>query len=191
MSAKLPILKWVPSPNFSARTAKIDLIVIHDCQGGYVGSVETFKGSNNGNPVSAHYVLKEDGSEATQMVDLGKKAWHCVNFNSRSIGIEMAGFEANTTAATRASGKDTYSPAELGAAEVMTAYLCHKLSIPVRWASGGVGTGICRHFDLGVSGGGHTDPTRDLTVWNDFLTKVQIAYAAGGFPDVWAPQGGH
>ena len=173
----LPKLLWKPSPNFSQRTAKVDLIVIHDCQGGYAGSIATFQDRDNGGrPVSAHYVLKEDGSEATQMVTLDKKAWHCVNFNSRSIGIEMAGWEAKG-----------YAPSEWGSAEAMTAYLCHKIGIPIRWAEGGVGPGIARHFDLGAAGGGHQDPTLDTAVWLNFMAGVKVAYAKGGFPSDWKP----
>lgn len=174
---KLQKLLWNPSPNFSARTAKMDLIIIHDCQGGYAGSIATFKGGKSEvGPVSAHYVLKEDGSEATQMVAIDKKAWHCCSFNSRSIGIEMAGWEAKG-----------YAAGEWGAAATMTAYLCHKYGIPVRWAEGGVGPGIARHFDLGRSGGGHQDPTLDTKVWLAFLQEVKVAYAAGGFPETWVP----
>ena len=41
--------------------------------------------------VSAHYVVREDGCEATQMVDLADTAWHACTSNRRSIGIEMSG----------------------------------------------------------------------------------------------------
>lgn len=169
----LPPLKWVPSPNFSARTAKIDLIVIHDCQGGYDGSIAVFQsrtGVGSG-PVSAHIVLNKDGTEATQMVAFGKKAWHVAAFNSRSIGIEMEGFE-----------EKGYPDAEWGATAETTAYLCHRFGIPPKWAPHGDGPGVCRHLDLGAAGGGHVDPTQDMGVWQAFLTHVASIYAAGDFP---------
>ena len=61
----LPKLKFVQSPNFSNRSVPVDLIVVHDCEGSYAGSVSWFSQAQS--QVSAHYVLKEDGSEATQM----------------------------------------------------------------------------------------------------------------------------
>lgn len=167
----LPPLKWLQSPNFSSRTAKLDLLVIHDCQGGYQGSIATFEQAYSGNPVSAHLVLREDGGEATQMVAYGKKAWHCCAYNSRSIGIEMAGFE-----------EKGYADSEWGATAEITAYLCHRFGIPPRWAPHGDGAGVCRHLDLGAAGGGHVDPTQDPAVWASFVARVKTLYDAGGFP---------
>src|SRR5712691_8514087 len=88
----LPKLQWVESPNCSDRKpgVPLDLIVIHDTEGGYAGAISWF--GNGHSQVSAHIVLREDGGEATQMVPYAKKAWHCATFNSRSIGLEMAGF---------------------------------------------------------------------------------------------------
>ena len=126
----LPILKWAPSPNFSARTARVDLIVIHDTEGAYAGAVAWFEQVVS--QVSAHYVVKEDGTEATQMVDLAKKAWHACLFNSRSVGIEMAGKES--------VGIDDRCWAATAA---MTAYLLHHLQIPCKFAEGGTGPGFC------------------------------------------------
>ena len=168
---QLPVLKWLASPNFSERTEKLDLLVAHDCQGSYLGSIETFMQAHTSNPVSAHIVLREDGKEATQMVGFGKKAWHDCSFNSESIGLEMAGFEARG-----------YADSEWQAEANMIAYLLHRYQIPVRWAKDGKGGGFCRHLDLGRLGGGHTDPTQDLAVWMNFVQRVEAAYNAGGFP---------
>jgi N-acetyl-anhydromuramyl-L-alanine amidase AmpD len=167
----LPPIKWLPSPNFSARVpgTKIDLIVTHSCEGTYEGAIGTFLGHDR--QVSAHLVLKEDGSEATQMVAIGQKAWHACAFNSRSIGLEMAGWEAKGIAAV-----------EQGEAAAICAYLCHRYSIPVQWAQGGQGPGICRHFDLGRAGGGHVDWTQDPHVWAAFLDMVEVEYHAGQWP---------
>ena len=69
MTDFLPALLWKPSPNFSNRRGtRVDLIVLHDCEGGYEGSIEWFAMSRSN--VSAHLVVREDGNEATQMVDL-------------------------------------------------------------------------------------------------------------------------
>lgn len=162
----LPSLKWLPSPNFSSRGKRaIDLIVLHDCEGSYAGSINWF--ANPKSQVSAHYVLKEDGSEVTQMVDEANKAWHCVAFNSRSIGIEMAGFAAKG-----------FDVPEWQAAADIVAYLLHKYSLPPHWSTGGVGPGFCSHYDLGAAGGGHKDPTTDPEIWEAFVVRVVAAYKA-------------
>lgn len=169
----LPALKWCASPNFSERTGKVDLIVIHDCEGSYDSSVSWFTNPNS--QVSAHYVLKEDGSEATQMVDLDKKAWHVCNLNSRSIGIEMGG--------TIAKG---FSQEQIQASANMAAFLLHKYNLPPTFAKGGVGSGYCSHHSLGKAGGGHSDPTSND---DEFHTKwgllIEKAYNEYQFPSDW------
>lgn len=168
----LPALKWVASPNYSIRGAKVDLIVLHDCEGSYAGAVNWF--ANRKSNVSAHLVLKEDGSEATQMVAFADKAWHACNFNSRSIGVEMGGFEERG-----------FADAEWRRAAVVVAYLLHRFGIPAQFAAAGAGPGFCRHLDLGKAGGGHSDPTRDDAVWKKFIAYVVAAHSAGGFPLNW------
>ena len=91
MTDFLPELLWKPSPNFSHRRGtRVDLIVLHDCEGGYKGSIEWFAMSRS--DVSAHLVVREDGNEATQMVELADNAWHACAFNQRSVGVEIGGF---------------------------------------------------------------------------------------------------
>jgi N-acetyl-anhydromuramyl-L-alanine amidase AmpD len=166
----LPPLKWVQSPNFSTRSPKkIDLIVAHDTEGGYRGAISTFQ--NTHSEVSAHIVLREDGGEATQMVGYRSKAWHVRSFNSRAIGIEMAGFLAAGLVA-----------AEWLAAAEITAYLCHRFGIPPTWTKDGVKPGVCRHYDLGKAGGGHRDPTQDLKIWQGFIDNVATFFKAAKWP---------
>src|ERR1700756_4645783 len=91
MTNFLPPLVWRPSANFSSRHGtRVDLIVLHDCEGGYEGSIRWFEMTKSN--VSAHYVVREDGAEATQMVELADNAWHACAFNRRSVGVEMGGF---------------------------------------------------------------------------------------------------
>jgi hypothetical protein len=99
--------------------------VLHDCEGGYEGSVRRFELSRSS--VSAHYVVREDGSEATQMVYLADSAWHACTFNRRSVGVEMGGFAS--------CGFD--APLLATCARV-SAFLCYHLQIPVRHARAGV-----------------------------------------------------
>ena len=71
----IPPIKWTPSPNVSSRGGqKVRLIVTHDCEGNYAGSISWFAMKQS--QVSAHLVLRDDGAEATQMVAWGDKAWH-------------------------------------------------------------------------------------------------------------------
>jgi N-acetylmuramoyl-L-alanine amidase/Putative peptidoglycan binding domain len=176
MTDFLPTLVWRPSPNFSSRRgARVDLIVLHDCEGGYEGSVRWFEMSRSS--VSAHFVVREDGDEATQMVDLADNAWHACAFNGRSVGIEMGGF------ASRGFG----APLLTRAARI-SAYFCHYLQIPVRHARGGVGPGIASHHDLGAAGGGHHDPSDDPAFMETFVQMVDDERRKGHFPDVWEPR---
>lgn len=170
----LPKLKWKASPNFSNRDPKahIDLIVLHDTEGGYDGSVSWFQ--NPKSEVSAHLVLREDGKEATQMVPYAKKAWHAAAFNSRAIGLEMAGFEARG-----------FKVDEWRRAARVVAFLCKKYGIPPKWARGGKTAGIARHYDLGAAGGGHHDPTTSRAKWLWFVFLVKYEYKRGGFRKNW------
>lgn len=168
----LPPLTWRESPNQSARNTDVDLIVVHDTEGGYDGAVSWF--ANSHSEVSAHIVLKEDGSEATQMVAYSEKAWHASAFNSRSIGLEMAGF-----------AKAGYGKAEWAVAARIVAFLLHKHGLKARWAKGGYGPGFCRHYDLGEAGGGHHDPTTDDVVWARFVHQVEDELNRGGFRPQW------
>jgi N-acetylmuramoyl-L-alanine amidase len=172
----LPLLKWVKSPNFSDRHgSRVDLLVLHDTEGNYAGAVNWFQKPES--RVSAHFVIKEDGSEVTQMVDICDKAWHACAFNPRSVGFEMAGLAA----------KGFAEPEWQTAANIIAFHL-HHLQIPMRWARGGVGPGFCSHFDLGKSGGGHRDPTTDPATWQRFVSLVDVAYRVGNFPAMWTPE---
>lgn len=166
----LPNPIWKPSPNFSQRGgSRIDLVVLHDTEGGYAGAIGWFASPHS--QVSAHFVMREDGGEAMQMVALADKAWACCAFNSRSINLEMAGF-----------AKQGYGEKEWRAAAELVAALLYIHQIPVRWARGGVGPGFCSHFDLGAAGGGHSDPTTDPTVWASFVDRVEQASRTGDLP---------
>jgi N-acetyl-anhydromuramyl-L-alanine amidase AmpD len=175
MTDSLPALFWRPSPNFSSRRGtRVDLIVLHDCEGGYEGSIRWFEMSQSN--VSAHYVVREDGSEATQMVDLDDNAWHACTFNRRSVGVEMGGF------ASRGFGAPLIETTAR-----MFAFLCYHLQIPVRHARAGVGPGIASHRDLGAAGGGHHDPSDDPSFMQRFVNLVDGEHRKGHFPDMWDP----
>ncbi len=103
---------WHASPNFSSRSAgdigKVAMVIIHSCEGAYSGCWGWLVNPQAG--VSAHYVVKEDGSEISQLVKESNKAWHIgasydcslngnldcwrngYNANNFTVGIEHAGF---------------------------------------------------------------------------------------------------
>ena len=169
---QLPHLVQHPSPNQSIRGAAIDLVVVHDTEGPYASAVNWF--ANTASQVSAHVVLNEDGTEATQCVPWSKKAWACVDFNPRSLNLEMAG-----------KASVGYSPAEIQAAAAIVAYWCKLYKIPVRDAIGGHQSGITFHQDLGVAGGGHHDPGWNATQKAAFILKVKAVSEKGLSPRTW------
>ena len=172
----LPPLTERHSPNQSSRHGtRIDLLVWHETAGAYAGSVAWLC-----NPVaqaSAHIVIDETGTGATQLVPLGMKAWHAAAYNPRSVGVE----HANTTP------KGYASAGQLAVSARVFGWLCLHLSVPPRWARGGVGPGICRHLDLGIAGGGHlvcgVHPDAE---WLHFLELVHAEIERGGYRKSWA-----
>ena len=111
---------WRPSPNYSNRSSGSagtpKLVVIHTCEGGYAGCWGWLRNSASG--ASAHYVVKENGSEITQLVREAKRAWHVAakysstrnggryaslngrSTNDFSIGIEHGGFASQASFST-------------------------------------------------------------------------------------------
>lgn len=168
----LPKLLQHPSPNYSTRTVKISLVVLHDTEGPYASAVTWL--SNPKAQASAHVVLREDGKEATQLVRWSKKAWACVAFNGQSLNLEMAG-----------KASVGYSAAEIDAAARIVAYWCHLYSIPAQRAIGGRGSGITFHQELGVAGGGHHDPGWTDAQRDAFVAKVRAHSGQGFSPASW------
>jgi hypothetical protein len=177
MMLALPPIKFTPSPNFSSRGGqKVRLIVAHDCEGNYAGSIAWFAMAQS--RVSAHLVLKEDGSEATQMVAWANKAWHAVAFNGFSEGIEAAGYAVKGFAA-----------AEWEALAALVAWRLHVNGIPCQEATPANNwTGFTEHAKLGAAGGGHHDITEDPNAWAAFVARVHVAYGQGA-PDTPARTG--
>lgn len=168
----MPRLKWQASPNFDrGRSSKITLIVIHDTEGGYAGSISWF--AQSASQVSAHFVLREDGAEATQMVRLADKAWHVAAFNSEAVGIEMAGYAAKG-----------FAPAQLRKAARLAAYLCKRLGIPPKLSYGST-PGVTFHQLLGEAGGGHHDPGFSEAQMKMFVALVKNEYDRGRFSPLW------
>lgn len=125
---------------------KPDLIVIHDTESQNRPGDADLKaiGAWFDNPVSqasCHVCVDGDGRSAQYVPD-ERKAWHVVNYNSRSLGIEQIGF------ATQGFWPD----AQVKKAAKYVAYWSHKYGIPIDAAH------VVTHSSLGAAGGGHHDP---------------------------------
>ncbi|EPX59665.1 Negative regulator of beta-lactamase expression [Cystobacter fuscus DSM 2262] len=102
---------WRPSPNYGSRPTgaqgDVQMIVIHTCEGTYSSCWSWLTNSASG--VSAHYVVREDGGEISQLVRESDRGWHVgasydpslnggtmgslsgVSVNHFSVGIEHGG----------------------------------------------------------------------------------------------------
>jgi hypothetical protein len=171
-------LDWMPSPNFSDRSPGIVpyLIVAHRPVGSYHGSAKWLCEPKA--QASAHVLTEGNGTEvdqATQLVAWDKKAWACASFNSASYNIEV--------------DDNAWDGTDQGAFEVAArifAFICHQTGIPPVWSRDPLHKpGIVRHLDLGMAGGGHSDPTQDVALWNSFIKQVGKELERGGFRPTW------
>jgi hypothetical protein len=168
-------LVWKRSPNFSSRHGVyVDLVVYHETAGHYPSDVAWL--CNPKSQASAHLVVREDGGQVTQLVRLDDKAWTQAFYNPRAIGVE----HSNITA------KGYSTEQQLRESARIFGWLLELYELPTRFARGGVGRGVCRHLDLGVAGGGHTQcgmGDRDLARW---LQMIHDERARGGYKRDWA-----
>jgi N-acetyl-anhydromuramyl-L-alanine amidase AmpD len=104
---------WRPSPNYNARPMGVRMVIIHTCESSYAGCWSWL--TNSTSEVSAHYVVREDGQEVSQLVRDGSRGWHigatyaCSNnsnvecglngksSNDFTIGIEHGGYASQTS----------------------------------------------------------------------------------------------
>lgn len=178
MTVVLPPLRQHASPNVSDRLHGIVpfLVVLHRPVGSYASAEATLRDDTRPpkERVSAH-ILTDSNREAVQLVAWDRKAWTDGEFNSSSYNLEIDDDAWN--------GND---PAALATAARITAFLCKRTGIPPTWTHHPHEVpGVCRHFDLGRAGGGHTDPTTDVQVWRRFMQAVADEHARGGFRPVW------
>ena len=169
----LPPIVQRKTPNQSSRNGTpVTHLVWHATAGHYAPSISWL--CNPAAQASAHLVLREDGGEATQLVHLAAKAWHCVSWNAFTVGVEHASTGAGFT------GREQ----EQVSARVF-AWLCWHLNIPPVHGLYRP-KGIVRHRDLGIAGGGHSDGPTDQTWFKVFLPDVQAEFGRGGFRKTWA-----
>ena len=168
MPISMPIVKQCPSPNYTAVPIAHDLIIVHMMEGGYAGSVAWLCDPRA--QASAHICMSDDGSEVTQLVPLSMKAWAECAYNSKGPSLEIPGFS-----------RPGIPDERWRAAAKIVAWLCRAYAIPVQWAKGGQGRGICCHNDLGAAGGSHHDCCEvGSPTWFTLLGYVKDAYTAFG-----------
>ncbi len=79
-----------PSNYTKGGIVSYDYVVVHTMQGYYAGSISWFQ--NPAANVSAHYVMRAEDGEVTQMVRNDDRAWHVGSSNPYALGIEHEGF---------------------------------------------------------------------------------------------------
>jgi N-acetyl-anhydromuramyl-L-alanine amidase AmpD len=109
---------WRPSPWHTARpadaTGKVHMVVVHTCESSYAVCWGWLTDPANSAQTSAHYVVKEDGAEVSQLVAEARRAHHIaasydctrngghdcalngVQSNHFTIGIEHAGYASQS-----------------------------------------------------------------------------------------------
>ena len=163
---------WRPSPNYNARPMAPRMVIIHTCEGSYAGCWSWQ--ANPDSQVSAHYVVREDGGEITQLVREGSRGWHiaatyqCSNnsgqecgLNGRSsndftIGIEHGGFASQTS----------WPVGQLDASARLVCDIARDNNIPIDRYH------IVGHGQLQPSN--RTDPGANWP-WTDYLNRINAA----------------
>src|SRR4051812_29445202 len=87
-----PAATWRPAnpSNYRPHGARlIDRIIIHKTEGTIGSAIDWFK--NPASKVSAHYIVAHSGA-ITQMVAEKDVAYHCREWNGRSVGLENEGW---------------------------------------------------------------------------------------------------
>lgn len=171
----LPPLDWKESPNQSDRLHGITpyLVVLHRPVGSYESALRTLTTPRGKDSVSAHILT--EGKKAIQLVPWQRKSWTCALFNSASYNIE----------ADDNAWDGTDWDAFFNAAHI-TAWICHKTNIPPVWSRDPINRpGVTRHLDLGAAGGDHTDPTKNLVIWRNFMRQVEHDVQHTGWRKTW------
>jgi N-acetyl-anhydromuramyl-L-alanine amidase AmpD len=144
--------------NQSSRNGvKPRLIVIHDTESHNQAGNADLQAIGNwfDNPAaqaSAHVCVDAEGRSACYVPD-DRKAWHVVQYNSASLGIEQVGYATQTF----------WPDDQLKKVAKYCAYWSKKYDIQLQTrgvVSDGnvVSAGVVTHAQLGAAGGGHHDP---------------------------------
>ena len=165
MTITMPRVVQRPTPNYSPVAIRHDLLVLHVMEGGYAGSVAWMVDPRA--KASAHFALREDGAELTQLAPANEKAWAQCSGNSAGLSLELPGRTA-----------DGLPDALWRAAAVVWGWASIAYDIPPVWAAGGVGRGLAQHHDGGLAWGGHVECSGvGSPEWMRFVGYVQSARA--------------
>lgn len=179
-------MKFLQAKNYTkAQRTTVDLIVIHTMEypekpTGAEWCADFFAGAKGlqAPKASAHYCV--DSDSIVQCVRDEDIAWHAPGANHNGIGIEHAGFAAQTPE----EWADEFSTSALELSAQLAAQLCHRWHVPPRRPSleelKGGARGIVGHKDCtdAFNGGrGHYDPGPSFP-WSWYLARVEFHLAA-------------
>lgn len=164
---------WRASPNYNSRVAGdggiVHMVIIHSCEGGYSGCWSWL--TSTVSEVSAHYVVREDGAEISELVRESSRAWHIgatydaslngahelklqgVQSNHFTIGVEHAGF----------ASQSVWPTAQIDASARLVCEITKRWQIPRDRQH------IVSHAQLQPYN--RTDPGRDWP-WDDYMARV-------------------
>ena len=174
MLATLPSLEYLETPNKSERsTQDVRLVVVHDPEGSYEDAIERVK--DRLAQVSYHVLTNDECTRAVQFVPWPQRAWSCVDFNSCSDNISIAGKAGNA-----------WSYAALNRLARIIAFRLRERGLPPKFCSAPVSPddpplGFTFHSELGVAGGAHRDPGLTGVKKAFLLTSVKYQYMRNKF----------
>lgn len=125
--------------------SEIKIIVLHDSEiPPGPSALDSLYNALKAQNLSVQIGLNYDGSCVRFCSDL-EVAEHVAAYNQQALGIEQIGFASYTH----------WPKAQTETAAKWVAYWANKYGIPIEHSTT---HGVCRHSDLGASGGGHSDP---------------------------------
>lgn len=144
MNSTPEILNAYSSPNYDARIKNIKYIILHYTEMTFNGAVERLCSEESS--VSAHYIIKDDGS-IYQLVEDNYIAWHAgmsfwqgeEKLNESSIGIEMDNL-----------GDHPFPKEQMSSCKDLCLYLMHKYNIAPQNVLGHSDIAPDRKIDPGI-----------------------------------------
>lgn len=177
----LPPLVTSDTPNKSSRHgAAVRLIVPHTVEGSYEAGVSWLK--NPSAQASAHIVLNENGTQATQLVGWDEKSWACADFNAEAENIECAG---KLTWPNQLLG---HNMKQMRVLARIVAFRLRKRGLPPKWVQNKDrfhGRGVARHGDLAPEGGHPLCKVWRYRSWFVFMGLVKYEYRRRHFRERW------
>lgn len=146
---------FIPTPNHSARTSGVRLIVLHTAEGARTYQDLGAFFAHGTRDASSHCGADDTANTVGEYVKPDQKAWAVAAYNSESVNLELCAFAAWT--------RDEWlqHPHMLSNCAAWVAEEAKRFNIPIRKLTPaqaqGASRGVCQHVDLGAAGGGHHD----------------------------------